>query len=526
MKYLLTDLLGASAREYPDRPALIGPDRALTYSDLDEVSNRIARLLLRNGLERGERVGLFLDKSVELVAGAYGIMKAGGVYVPLDPGAPATRLGKIARDCDLKWLISGIEKEATWSSLMEAQAPVQFMIILNAESVGTVTGVRVLDRSDVHSESGSSPRASLIDQDLAYILYTSGSTGDPKGVMLTHRNAMAFVEWAAAEFELGPTDRVSSHAPLHFDLSVFDLYASASAAAAVVLVTGKTSLFPTQIASLIRDEHVSVWYSVPSILTMLTLRGGLADHPLPSLRVVLFAGEIFPPKYLRELMALVPQARFANLYGPTETNVCTWHEVREPPDDPSEPVPIGVPIPNDEVFVLRDDGQPAVPGEMGELYVRGATVMRGYWGDPTRTDDVLIADPREDQISDPVYKTGDLVIQLDDGAYKYVGRRDNQVKSRGYRIELGDIEASLNSHPEVVECAVLAIPDELFTNRIVAYVSTEGHATERDLVTHCSTALPDYMVPQSIIVLSSLPKTPNGKTDRQTLRVMADQSPR
>jgi amino acid adenylation domain-containing protein len=364
-------------------------------------------------------------------------------------------------------------------------------------------------------------KVGLIDQDLAYILYTSGSTGQPKGVMLTHRNALAFVSWAAEQFAVVPEDRLSSHAPLHFDLSIFDLFAAAYSAAAVVLVPPKASIFPKQIVRFIQENNITIWYSVPSILSMLTLRGGLANESLPSLRLILFAGEVFPTKYLRELMRLVPKPRYANLYGPTETNVCTWYEVPPLDELSSEPLPIGLPVANDEVFAVTEEGRLALAGEVGELLVRGATVMRGYWGDPDRSAGRLVPDPFSSAFADPVYRTGDLVEVLADGGYRYVGRQDAQIKSRGYRIELGDIEATMYSHPAVIECAVVAVPDDLVGNRLGAYAVVADECSEADLAAYCAERLPRYMVPESFTLVSGLPRTSTGKVDRPHLLGMA-----
>ena len=515
MRYLVHQLVEESARRHPDDLAVVDRDRRLTYRELDEQSNRLAHLLSARGVIKGDRVGLFLVKSLESVIGVYGIMKAGAAYVPLDPDAPVNRLAYIIRDCGITCLLTGEEKSEQVGAMLDAAADFKTVIVLNGIPDQLIDRMVALGRSDIESSSAEPLPSDSIDQDLAYILYTSGSTGEPKGVMLTHRNALAFIAWAAEEFGVGPSDRLSSHAPLHFDLSVFDLFAAAYGGAAVVVVPPKASLFPPEIVKFIREQSITVWYSVPSILSMIALRGGLQKKELPNLRTILFAGEVFPVKYLSQLMALVPHARFANLYGPTETNVCTWFDVPPLDDDVTEPVPIGKAVANDFVFAVSDDGAVAGIGEVGELHVRGATVMRGYWGDPGRTARGLIPDPLGS--GDPVYRTGDLVELQPDGNYRYIGRRDAQIKSRGYRIELGDIETALNLHPGVVECAVLAIPDELFTNRLVGYATVREGTTVSDLSSFCRDRLPGYMVPESFTLLPVLPKTSTGKIDRRAL---------
>src|SRR5205823_6235527 len=290
-----------------------------------------------------------------------------------------------------------------------------------------------------------------------------------------HRNALAFVEWAASLVGVKPTDRLSSHAPLHFDLSTFDLFAAAVAGATVVLVPREASVFPLELARLIREERISVWYSVPSILTMLALRGSLEQNRPEQLHTVLYAGEAFPAKHLRTVMAALPDARFYNLFGPTETNVCTWYEVPRPEADLPDNIPIGRPIDGVGVIVADEEGRPVPRGDVGELLVYGPTVMHGYLGKPEQTAKVL-GSHGEDRL----YHTGDLVREDDTGELIFLGRRDAQIKSRGYRIELGEIERALLAHDDVVDCAVIAIPDELVTNRIKAFLVPRAPLSETD----------------------------------------------
>ena len=518
--YLLQDLLTASATATPEAVAVVDRDRSITYGDLDAVTNRLARSLAGLGVRKGDRVALYLDKSLESVIAVYGIMKAGAAYVPLDPQAPPARLAKIAGNAGARVLCTGIEKNERWPELIAEGARFEALVVLNSdEAPAPSDAVRVLTRGDVDATDASPFDGGVIDLDLAYILYTSGSTGDPKGVKLSHLNAMTFVNWTVEHYGVTDKDRLSSHAPLHFDLSVFDLYAAAHAGAAVVLVPPETSVFPREVASFIERNEISIWYSVPSILSLMTIRGKLERGAFPTLRVLLFAGEAFPTKYLRALMDVLPHVRFANLYGPTETNVCTFYDV--PPLDPAvdDPIPIGMAIDNVDVFAVDED-RIVGTGEVGELWVRGTTVMQGYWADEEKTSKVLFPNPFSAEVKDPVYRTGDLVRLREDGHYELLGRRDAQIKSRGYRIELGDIESALYSHPDVLECAVTPIPDEVVTNRIKAFVVVRNDIGKTDLVRFCSERLPKYMVPDIFDFSDSLPKTSTGKIDRQQLKAV------
>jgi amino acid adenylation domain-containing protein len=370
---------------------------------------------------------------------------------------------------------------------------------------------------DAGTLDGSSPAdPGVIDRDLAYILYTSGSTGRPKGVMVSHANCLGFVEWAAAEFELRSDDRFSQFAPLLFDLSTFDLFACSLVGGSLHLVPKSAAMFPGKVRSFLAEQAITVAYAVPSLLGGLVDRGRLGPGDLPDLHTVLFAGEVFPPAQLSALMKALPTARFANLYGPTETNVCTFHVVETPPAPDGPPVSIGRAIAGDEGYVVGDDGGLVEPGTQGELYIRGATVMQGYWADEERTSASLIANPFLPELGDPVYKTGDLVIEETDGTYTLIGRRDQQIKRRGYRIELGDIESTLLAHRSVDEAAVTAAAENGVTERVVAHVVTGG-VDQGDLIRFCADRLPRYMLPDEIIVLDALPRTVTGKIDRYRL---------
>jgi amino acid adenylation domain-containing protein len=362
-----------------------------------------------------------------------------------------------------------------------------------------------------------------IETDLAYILYTSGSTGDPKGVMISHRTIFTFVNWCHDTFRLTPDDRVTSHAPLHFDLSTFDIFVTLKGGGTVVLVPEKLSIFPVQLVRLLQDERITVTYLVPSILSLMVNYGEFGRHDLSAIRTILFAGEVFPIKYLRQLAAAIPHADFYNLYGPTETNVCTYYRVQPKDLDPdcTQPVPIGTACENLEVFAVDEEGKLVTePGREGELWVRGSGVAQGYWGDPGKTARGFVRNPFQPYFEEVAYRTGDLVILDPDGTnWRYVGRRDHMVKSRGYRIELGEIEAALYGCEWVKEAAVVAIPDDLLGNRLAAFiVPLEGkNLTIKDLQAHCGQSLPRYMIPEFIEFRASLPKTSTGKIDRTLL---------
>jgi amino acid adenylation domain-containing protein len=525
MAYLLQRLLTEAAARQPQRPAVASDGGLLTYQELDRLSNKVARALLRLGVAPGDRVGVLAPKSAAAVIGVYGALKAGACYVPLDPKAPAGRLSHIVRDSGATVIVTDEARTFQAVTLANAVPRPPGVVVVSVPgrpergepASDPAQGEAVVPWTAVAGESGE-PLAGerAIETDLAYILYTSGSTGTPKGVMISHRNSLTFVDWAAAAAELSEQDRVCSPAPLHFDLSVFDIFAACRAAACLTVLPEGSATFPVSIARWLEAERISVWYSVPSVLTLLACYGGLQQVDLSGLRTVIFAGEVFPPKHLTRLMAELPRPRYLNWYGPTETNVCTAFEVPAGWADP-RPTPIGKACANTEVFAITSEGRRVSrPGEVGELYVRGPSLMRGYWGQPAKTSEALVRNPFRGDYDEIVYRTGDLVTLEPTGDYAYLGRRDGMVKVRGYRVELGEVEATLYRHPAIREAAVLPVPDELLGSRLRAVITTDGSSnlTRENVLDHCRRWLPSYMLPDIVEFREELPRTSTGKVDR------------
>lgn len=519
-RYLLTQSISHHAQHNPDRIAVRFSGQSMTYGELDQRSSQLAHVLLQNGLSRGDRVGIHMNKGLESAVAMYGIMKAGGAYVPLDPFAPVSRIGFVIQDCGIRHVIAKSNKLANLEQILATDTPLAYVIGVDQQDNRAATWI---PWDQVYQAPHQLPELNLTEQDLAYILYTSGSTGTPKGIMHTHRSGLSFAEWATETYDLRSEDKVSNHAPLHFDLSTFDFFATAIAGATTVIIPEAFTKFPANLSRLIESEKISVWYSVPFALIQLMQRGDLQEHDTSSLRWILFAGEVFPTKHLRQLMSILPDIRFSNLYGPTETNVCTYYHVAEIPEDTDETIPIGKPCTNIEDLVVDSDDQPVPPGEVGELLIRGGVVMKGYWGQPEKTRAGFYRRPAFDQFEDLFYRTGDLVQLDSDGNYRYLGRKDRQIKTRGYRVELDEIEVALLAHDSVHEAAAFPVPDGQGSNLIEAAIVLKENrwVEESEIVEHLGNRLPPYAVPVKIDFLTEFPRTSTGKINRRELQAQA-----
>ena len=496
-------------------------DQALTYAELEKLSNQVAHWLIAHGVQAGDRVGIYLKKSPSATASIFGIMKTGACYVPVDANAPGMRLLEIGRQCAFRALITSQALYQKLDASFHTECPMSALLFVDQIPETALPLPAFSFANALPEQSSEPPEIEVIDHDLAYILFTSGSTGTPKGVMLSHLNALTFVNWGVATFDVTFRDRLSNHAPFNFDLSVFDIFVAVKAGAAISLVPEGLSVFPLQLSSFIQEQKITVWYSVPMVLTLLQARGKLEERDLQSLRWVLFAGEVFPTKHLRALMEKLPHPRYANLYGPTETNVCAYYEVEPLPPEQTAPIPIGKACANTDLIAIDAAGNRVTgPGKEGLLYARGSTVMQGYYGRPENTAACFIPNPLAAGREEKLYCTGDWVTLDENGDYLFVGRKDHMIKTRGYRVELGEIEAVMLAHPAVDEAVALPIPDEAIGNTIHAVI-TIGAGQSIDsmqLKQHCAEKLPAYMVPEKIHFRESLPRTDNGKIDRRRLQ--------
>jgi amino acid adenylation domain-containing protein len=476
-------------------------------------------------------VGIYLENGIPAVIAMLGALRAGGCYVPVPPAFPAERSSMIAVDAELSAIVTTQEYLPRLIELIPYLELTDRVVLIVLDS--TIPANRgedpyaVLTRSfgavvDQAALAGASPPpiVSSVEEDLAYILYTSGTTGKPKGVMLSHKNVMSFLRWAVPFFELTAADRLSNHSNIGFDLSVFDIFGTLLAGGTVCpIVAAGDRAYP---AGFIARRRITVWFSVPTVLgTMRAAKQLSRDLPFPDLRLAICCGETLPAEYARDWMAAHPDIPLVNLYGPTEAAIaCTYHRVgMDSPFNTDHPVPIGRPCRDTEILILRqDDDAFAAANEIGRLFICGSQVCPGYWRQPELTERSFRINPYKKEFAARMYDSGDLAYRDALGVNYFVGRADSQVKYLGYRIELGDIEAALGRCSLVQEAAVVLL--EAQTPMLAGAVVTAGAIEEAEarIADHCASILPPYMVPERIVILSALPRNPNGKIDRGAIK--------
>ena len=466
---------------------------------------------------------LLLPKSPAAIVAILGILKADAIYVPLDPASPPPRLEKMIAACDDRWIVAGGAVGPTLDALFASPAFARRHAVgwLDADHLpGTTTPEFTL--RDLWAYGATSPSCANSPEDPAHILFTSGSTGVPKGVVITHDSVLHFVRWAVSYFQTAPQDRISGHPPLHFDLSTFDIFGTFAAGAELHLVPPELSLLPHRLAELIRGAKLTQWFSVPSVLNYMAKFDVVRPQDFPALRRVLWCGEVLPTPTLRYWMQRLPHVAFTNLYGPTEATIASsYYTVPSCPATEDESIPIGRACAGEELLVLDEAMRPVPPGRVGDLYIRGGGLSPGYWRDPDKTRSAFLQDPIGRDPSDRVYRTGDLASVGPDGLVRFLGRADFQVKARGYRIELGEIEAALHALGRLRECAAVGVPSRDFDGTAIccAYVpAAEIDVGPPSLRSALAQALPAYMLPSRWLELEELPKTSNGKIDRGRLK--------
>jgi amino acid adenylation domain-containing protein len=461
----------------PHQLAFCEENRHLTYAEFKQEVENLSYFLQQHRCTQ-QPIAILLERGIDAAIAIYAVLKIGAIYLPLDVKNPTSRLQLILADAQAEFVIGKGETPA-WLNLSDNW--------LNITQTNSMTA------SPLRTGSHIAPPT----ENIAAILYTSGSTGTPKGVALSHAAMWNFSNWAVQTFKINPQDKIASLAPFHFDLSVFDLFSSLSSGASVYFVPARLTLSPSRLTAWLAEHEITCWYTVPSLLSFLAFKGGLDVTPLPFLKKLLFAGEVFPTPHLIKLTQWLPDTFLYNLYGPTETNVCCYWQVDRTKLQAEKPIPIGVPACGARLEIAANH----------ELLVQCANNFSGYW-----QQGKLI--PRD--ISQP-YPTGDKVSLNSAGEYCYHGRLDRMLKCSGYRVEPAEIETVLNQIDGVETCAVIGIHDTSSGQRPAVALVLKNQTILADIVRIAREKLAPYMLPCKFKVLATLPVLSNGKTDYLTL---------
>jgi len=518
MVFLLPQTIDEMASRSPEHEAFRCRGEGLSYAQLVAQTNRLAHLLIERGVKPGDRVGVRLPRCLESPVAVHGIMKAGAVFVPIDPWLPESAVVRLLADCGVRHLITHDVPWALSDSSLET--------IIGPEAVDGLIPVLPWTTLDAFP-ADRCPDVRTTERDLAYIMYTSGSTGRPKGIMHTHRSGLSYAELSVHTYDVRSEDRIGNHSPLHFDMSTFGYFAGPLAGATTVLIPEEYTKLPASLSQLMEVERLTIWYSVPSPLVQLHTRGALERRDLTSLRWIKYGGEPFPMKHLKALMEHWPHARFSNVYGPAEVNQCTWYHLQQgDADDPQQPVPIGRVWEDTDGLVIDPDDEPITNELPGELVIRSATMMQGYWNQAELTEKSFYTHSDGTDGDRVYYRTGDLVRRRLDGNLVFLGRLDRQIKTRGHRVELDDVEAALVSCDHVVEAAAWPVDDGEGSRLIAAGVilDAESELTVIEVMSAVRKCLPAYAVPSQIDVHRDFPRTATGKIDRRALAESSPQS--
>lgn len=492
--------LQRSAERYPDKVAFRDERQSLTFSELERQSRKLARTItLALGGKTRQPIGVYLPKSTSSIVAFFAVAYSGNFYTPLDIVMPKVRLSKIINTLCPAAVITDTTHRETIAEV-SGQAAV---IDIQNQCAGAVDE-GLIDKL----------QRNIIDTDPLYVMFTSGSTGMPKGVVVSHRSVIDYAEWLAETFAFSEKTIFGNQAPFYFDNSILDIYSTVRNGCETVIIPEERFLSPKRLCRYLDEKGINTIFWVPSALVLVANSGALDTDCPKQLKKILFCGEVMPTKQLNIWRKAIPNALYANLYGPTEiTDVCTYFIVeRDFRDD--ESLPIGFPCRNIEILVLNENDKAAEDNEIGELCVRGTCLAHGYYGNQEKTAAVFTQNPLNNKYPEKIYRTGDLVYYNERGELMYVGRKDFQIKHMGHRIELGEIEVAASSYADVKQSCALYDEEK---QKIVLFIAAEN-IDKSNLYRYLKTCLPHYMLPNLIIDLKTIPLNANGKIDRQKLK--------
>jgi amino acid adenylation domain-containing protein len=506
---LVQDFLQQSAVRTPDKVALVCDGQRLTYAEIDAQANRLAHALRANGVQRGDRVGLYLNNSVELVVAIFATLKAGGVFVIINHTTKFDKLSYILNNCRATALFASIRQQQVVKDVMAGTPSLQFGVLCGKGSVVPADNLLTFD-DFLTGYPGDRPTCVNIDVDLACLIYTSGSTGDPKGVMSAHRNVVAAASSIIEYLRNVPDDIVINALPLSFDYGLYQLLMVFKFGGRLVLE--KSFAYPAPILQKMTEERVTGFPGVPTMYAIL-LQMDLSAYDLSALRYVTNTGAALPPAHIKKIREMFPRIQVYSMYGVTETKRTLYL----PPEEiDRRPGSVGIAIPNTEVWIEDEAGSRLGPGEIGELVARGSHVMCGYWENPEATARSFRPGPFP---GEQVFYTGDLFRMDEDGFLYFVGRKDDVFKCRGQKVAPKEVENVLYGISGVVEAAIIGVPDPVLGHAPKAFLVLDGvELSETDVMRHCRAHLEDHMLPKHVEFRDELPKTTSGKIKKTDLR--------
>jgi amino acid adenylation domain-containing protein len=511
---LLHDYLIDSARRLPEKIALVCQQQRISYAELDSRSNALAHALVRRGVERGDRVVVFADNTVETVVSFWATLKANAVITIVNPLTKAYKLAYLLNDCRAVALISDGHITPVFAEAAAQSAHLKTVIIsgtVDQSRTRDLPGVAAWDEVLSGESRAAPPVRRNIDVDLAAIVYTSGSTGDPKGVMLTHRNMLTAATSITAYLENVEDDVILSVLPMSFDYSLYQMIMAFRVGARLVLERSFT--YPAQVLKVLIEEGVTGFPGVPTIFAMLAEMKTLTQYDFSKIRYVTNTAAALPVKHITMLSELFPHAAIYSMYGLTECKRCTYLPPKYIKDKPTS---VGIAIPNTELWIVGEDDRKLGPNQVGQLVIRGATVMKGYWDKPEASAKKLRPGPLPGEF---VLYTGDYARLDEDGFLYFVGRMDDIIKSRGEKVAPKEVENALMNIPGVKEAAVIGVPDEVLGQAVKAYVVLEKGVSmsDKDIIRECQRRLENFMVPKHVVFVDDLPKTTTGKIKKTGL---------
>ena len=496
----ILEFLEETKQNYPNKSAFVDTNREATYEEIVENSKKIGTALSKKRIEH-KPIAIFIDKTVNCLEAMFGVLYGGGFYTIIDTKSPIERINLILNTLEPVVVITDNKN------------------LHKAKEYGIADNILIYEdmiQEKINDDELKKIRDNMIDTDPMYVLFTSGSTGVPKGTVISHKAVISYSNWATKTFDITSDTIWGSQTPFYFSMSITDVFSTVLSGATFYIIPKMYFSFPVKLLEFINEKKINTIYWVPSALCIVANFKALDEIELPNLKKVLFAGEVMPVKQLNMWMEKLPNTMFANLFGPTETtDICTYYVVNRKFDN-SESLPIGKSCNNCDVIIVKEDGTEAKYGEDGELCVRGSFLASGYYNNPEKTASVFVQNPLNKYYLETVYKTGDIVKYNDNGELIYLSRKDFQIKHMGYRIELGEIETAANNIEGIIICA--CVYDTEKSQIVLFYQGDE--LEENEVLIEVKNKVPTYMCPNKIIKLPRMPYNANGKIDRVNLRNM------